>query len=137
MSYEEWAAIGQEVRKVKDMMQWELGDWINYGVDHFGELYAQGVSDAGIGSASANRYIQVSTNVPKEIRRNDLTWAHHNHVAVNRFTNPERVAWLNKAAEMKWSSEELYAMLRPPPPPNEPPPLDETDAPPPSDEEVR
>lgn len=116
MTYDEWVAAGVSARRMKDLMQWQLCDWLVFGEEHFGEEFAQAVSDAGISPGSASRYLQVGKNIPVEIRRADLTWAHHNHVAAHKYSNEERTIWLDKAATLKWGSEELAANLKDAPP---------------------
>ncbi len=110
MSYEEWARVGKTLGALRASSQWAIGDWLNYGEHTFGEKYTQAADLTGLNPESLTVYQWVASRIPKEIRRDDLTHAHHLILA---RLEPEQIqGWLDKTAAGGWSVAELRAKIR-------------------------
>lgn len=80
--YELWEAYGGALRRIEKSLQWIIGDWINYGEENYGEIYAQAtVLWPGMTKERLMRYSWVARAVPRYLRKHDLTWSHHLEIA--------------------------------------------------------
>lgn len=108
--YEVWEAYGGALRRVESSLQWVIGDWLVYGEDTYGEMYAQATSLwPGRTIERLKRYAWVSQCVPLCVRTQNLSWTHHLEVA--SLETSKQIAWLDKAEQEDWSSRELKAHL--------------------------
>ena len=106
--YEEWMDYGQSL-KVLDgtARQFAIGDWIVMGF----ETYEHGKWDAiqqvwtEADLSTLKKYQWVSTHVKSFLRRNDLTFSHHEVVA--DLPPDKQRYWLEQAKINKWSVNQL------------------------------
>src|SRR5690242_20051937 len=47
-TFEEWAAFGIWLQAFEGAIHWALGDWVNYGEEHYGEKYTQAIGAEGM-----------------------------------------------------------------------------------------
>ena len=107
---EEWSPIGVKLGRVKDWVNFALGDWLNYGEAKYGEMYSQAASDTGMSEETLMILKYVASRVAPEIRIKDLTWSHHREVA--KFPPEEQSRWLEKALKRSWSVRDLKDALK-------------------------
>lgn len=101
--FEEWMEYGQSL-KVLDgtARQFAIGDWIVAGFD----TYQHGKWDAvqqiwNDDLATLKKYQWVASKVKKFLRRNDLSFSHHEAAA--DLPEDKQSYWLEQAASNKWS----------------------------------
>jgi hypothetical protein len=111
MTKERWAAVLKEVGPER-ATSWHVGDLLAFGERRFGDgsyrLAAEALGYSNLGSL--RNLASVSRNVDPEVRQPDISWRAHRVVA-----KLEKVAqrdWLSKAAQCKWTSDELARAIR-------------------------
>lgn len=102
-TYEEWAGIGDLLRTLEGGVAWIVGDWINFGQGEYGEAASQAISD--FAPETARVYEWVAAKVPRENRRDDLSFTHHQIVAALDVEKQREL--LERAAEGQWSTSRL------------------------------
>lgn len=117
-SFEEWEAVGEWLTTVRESIHWWIADWVNWGEQRFGERAAQGISARVNAAANATgwkpetiqQYARVGRQIPKERRREDVSFSHHRDVA--HLPAEEQTAWLARAAREDLSTDRMRAELR-------------------------
>jgi len=110
LSFPEWELVGQFLKKANKSVQFWLGDWLNYGEQKYGEMYAQAVDATDYEQGTLANFKYVSARIEISRRREDLPWAHHAEVA---SLEPEaQEAWLKAAAEEGLSSRHLRNKIK-------------------------
>jgi hypothetical protein len=79
-SYEEWADVGYTLRRIERWIQFALGDWLNFGKDHFGEDYLQELP-LGYEATTLDNFAIVARKIPFPRRREGVSYSHHVEVA--------------------------------------------------------
>jgi len=110
LKYEEWDQTLYKVAQVRDGGNWWVGDALNYGDTHFGEVYTQAASETGMSEDTLQRLKYVSSRVSPVNRIKELTWSHHREVA--KCTEDEQVRWLGMALEKGWNVAALKEAMR-------------------------
>jgi hypothetical protein len=105
-SVEEWNAYGGALKAIKEGIQWLLGDWMTYGEAAYGEQYAQALDATDYTSGALRNMKWCASNVAPEVRREDVPYSTHLEVAMMDDPKEQR-KWLDRAAEMGWSRNEL------------------------------
>ncbi len=109
MPYEEWAKLGKELHKVRQWSAWAIGDWLNYGEQKYGEMYAQALSDTQYSYQTLANMKHVSSRFEISRRAGKLSWSHHAEIAA--FPHKEQEKWLERAEAGDWSKADLRAHL--------------------------
>ena len=110
LEIEEWAPIRVQLRRAKEFLQFAIGDWLQHGEAHYGEMYSQGASETGLPEKTLMIFKYVSSRVAPETRIEDLTWSHHREVA--KFPPEEQSKWLQMAHKNGWSVRDLKDALK-------------------------
>lgn len=121
ISYKDWETIGKMCGFVGNAWQWWIGDWLNSGELLFGEQSAQGTDTidtrfdlalrvTGREAGTLANIRSVCEKVPKDRRRPELTFAHHQEVAPLEPDAQEE--WLAKAIEENWNRSQLREAIR-------------------------
>lgn len=110
MAISVWSNVGIQLRKVKEFIQFAIGDWLNHGEAHYGEMYSQAATETGLPEETLMILKHVASRVAPEDRVSSLTWSHHREVA--KFPPEEQTKWLKKAAEKAWSVRELKDAIK-------------------------
>ncbi len=110
LSYETWAAVGLLLGKVREAIQWAIGDYILIGEQLFKERAYQAISEIGVSEQGLREYVRVAERVPRSLRRPELSWSHHRAVAA--LPPPEQKTWLAKASDERLSHHALRDALR-------------------------
>lgn len=109
MPFEQWEAVGYTLQTISGSVSWWIGDWLNYGERKYGETYAQAIEATGWAIQRLKDAKWVAAAVPKEIRRGELSWTHHRHIA--HLPEEEQQKWIADAIKQEWSSADLrYAI---------------------------
>lgn len=91
MTFNEWAAAGQQLGVMGRAVQWWVGDWVNHGEQAFGEKYTQAIEDTGLPHATLSNYAWVAAHIPPSRRRETLSWSHHAETAALEPTEADRL----------------------------------------------
>ena len=112
--FEEWEQCGRALALAEKAIQWACGDWLNYGEECWGEMYAQAMGETGQDYGTLAHYKWVASRVQFCLRRQKLEWSHHKEVAP--LKPPEQIMWLDRAEQgdngKRWSVRQLRAEIR-------------------------
>ena len=111
LNYDEWRDILLRVKVVNDASRFWMGDCYMYGEKHYGEQYAQALSDTGVNEETQKRYYFVSSAISPRIRIPELSWSHHRIVAYADIDGDEKEVWLKAARKQEWTVRELVDAL--------------------------
>ncbi len=110
LSYDTYAAVGVLLGKVREAIQWAIGDYILIGEQLFKERSYQAISEIGVSESGLREYVRVAERVPRSIRRPELSWSHHRAVA--SLEPPAQKEWLARASDERLSHHALRDALR-------------------------
>jgi len=106
---EEWAAVGRQLCRADQVMQWWLGDWAAFGNRKYGQLKefaaANNLNYAGLRQAA-----WVSSSVELSRRRDNVEWSKHMEVAA--LKPKEQTKWLAKVADESLTRADLRRQIR-------------------------
>lgn len=105
LPFDEWESIGRRLQRVNAAMQWLIGDWIRFGENHYGEMYAQAIQETGRDDGSLRNMVYVASRFDVSRRRDSLPYAHHSEVA--SLPAPEADLLLDLAEKHEWNRQEL------------------------------
>ena len=111
MNYTDWELVGSGIRTFKEASLWIAGDYLNYGVDHYGEDIASQVVDSlGYEEGSLSNAKSVSKAIPMAERRELLSFGHHQ--TVMGMSAEDRKYWLDQAETHEWTRDEFREKVR-------------------------
>ena len=110
LPFESWQQLGSVLGAIRGAIQWWVGDWLNFGEDHYGEAHAQAMEATGLKFEAVSNWAWVARSVPPERRRAALSWSVHRAVA--KLEPPEQETWLAKAENEGWDTERLGQEMR-------------------------
>jgi hypothetical protein len=109
-SFEQWLAVGEFIKKAEHSVQMWLGDWLNFGQRNYGEKYTQALETTEYEYSTLRNAAYVAARVPKEIRRDKLSFSHHQVVA--SLEPGDQDVFLRQAEENGWTRLELSNKVR-------------------------
>lgn len=113
MTVEEWQAVGARLASLDNGVRWAIGDWLVYGASEWPGTYMDLATRLGLSEQSIANAVSVAKRVPREIRRADLTWSHHDEVASLHPRTHLQSQWLEQAAENGWTCADFRGQLAP------------------------
>ncbi|NGO74469.1 regulator [Streptomyces sp. YC504] len=106
-----WEQIGANLRELANSSAWWLADWLLYGEATYGwRRYKEAIERTGLDYQTLRNYAWVARRFEHHRRHDALSFAHH--AEVTRLAPPEQDYWLRKAAQHKWSRNELRRAVR-------------------------
>ena len=106
---EKWLSYGTEIRKVRGALRWVIGDWLNYGEERYGEMYAQAYAMFEEYEESSIRHMRrVAKYIPLVRRRTSVSWSSHAEIA--KLSINEQEQWLDEL-ELGMTRAELRLSL--------------------------
>jgi len=113
-TFAEWQALGQTLETLERGVAWIVGDWVNIGEARYDQMASQVIDHENWRPETVRVYAWTAEKVPKENRRADLPFDHHQIVAA--LPPEEQRTWLARAAEgddgVRWSSGRLKQEVR-------------------------
>ncbi len=109
MPYQEWAKLGKELHRIRRWAAWAIGDWLNYGEQRYGEMYAQALDDTQYSYQTLCNMKYVSSRFEISRRAGELSWSHHAEVAA--LPRKDQDQWLERANAGGWSKSDLRGHL--------------------------
>jgi hypothetical protein len=110
LSYAGWERAGRQLSRIVDFSAWCLGDWLVYGQLRYADRYHRAVAAAGLDYQTLRNYAWVTRRFELPRRRADLSFQHHAEVA--SLPRDEQDRWLDRAATLRWSRNELRRAVR-------------------------
>jgi hypothetical protein len=115
LAYDAWRDTLHAYARLGKASQWWIGDALKYGEDHFGEEFAQAVSDLGYSEESLRGMLWVASRVAPNVRRPTLSWSAHQVVAA--LPPDQQTAFLATAEREGWTVKQLRETVKGPPKP--------------------
>lgn len=110
ITFDEWRALGKNIKMADRAVQWWIGDWLNFGEAKYGEMYAQAMDEHDLAYQTLQDYKYVASKVQLSVRTDNLTFMHHKMVAA--LPPPQQTEWLDKAEDEGWSAKELRKQIK-------------------------
>jgi len=118
LSYDRYEALCVLLGRMHEAVRFAIGDAIIMGEKLYREMAYQAIEEMGISEEARREYVRVAQQVPRSIRRPDLSWSHHRAVAT--MEPPDQKEWLKRAADNRMSHHTLREAIREGAPPPEP-----------------
>ena len=99
------------VWQLGEFSKWAQIDLLCYAHTRMGDDFGQLVDRYHYAHGTVSNMLKLGYNIPFDIRIEGMSVSHHQVVAADRFTPEERVRWLLKAKEARWSRDELRAAV--------------------------
>ena len=115
-SFDDWAAVGEQLRVMRDHTPWWLGDWYLYGEQRYGEMATQEAREE-LERETGSKYntprvaAWVASQYPVAARVTGLSFRHHQEVAA--LEPPIRSELLSRARDEDWTLRQLRREARP------------------------
>jgi len=106
LSFEEWDDLGQKLAPIGKSIGFIIGDWINYGENHWGERYKEALERTGLAYQTLAQYSYVARKVQFSCRQEKLGFEHHLVVAKIKDSEEQRY-WLDMAVKHKLGKRRL------------------------------
>jgi hypothetical protein len=134
LTYDQWEGLGHFLGDIHRWGPFAIGDWLRWGEDMWegdGDIWAQAIEATpserydvanrvtGLNPEALRNYASTSRRVPRDVRRVELSYTHHEAVAA--LDPDEQRVWLDRAVTEGWNRDALRAEIRSA---NLPPPAD-------------
>jgi hypothetical protein len=110
LTYDSWEHAGHQISRVVNSSTWCLGDWLVYGQERYADRYRQAVAAAGLDYQTLRNYAWVARRFELSRRHLGLSLQHHAEVA--SLPDDEQDRWLEQAATLGWSRNQLRRAVR-------------------------
>ena len=111
VTLDEWKYAGKQLRPDAGW-PWVIGDWLTLGENRefiSSQNYDHAEEITGLDHGTLKNYAYVARRVERNVRRDDLSWAHHQAVAA--FISEKQGRWLEQAAQGKWTVRKLRVKI--------------------------
>lgn len=105
LDFSEWECEFNKAMVARRSLQFAIGDILNYGEEVYGGDFSQ-VLDEDMSQQRLATYKWVASAFPYRLRRSDLSWTHHKHLA--SLPNGKRQEVMNVVLERAWTVHETY-----------------------------
>jgi len=110
-TYDQWASVGEFIRKSEGAIHFWLGDWFNYGEENWGEAHSQELEDKyGYDFNTLSKDKWVANKIDPERRHSGLSFRHHEEVAC--LPPEEQSQLLCKAEEENINSNDFRRVVK-------------------------
>lgn len=110
LDFDDWMAVGAGLKNVEQSIMFWIGDWLVYGESHYGEKWSQVTDASQYSPKTISNAMWVAKRVPKERRREDVSYAHHVEVAA--LEPEDQSKWLKRAKDEELPRDRLRALIR-------------------------
>src|SRR3972149_11324473 len=108
--FETWETVGKQLRYREGAIHWWIGDWLNYGEQRWGEMYAQAIDEFDFTRGTLRNDKWVAGKILSHVRHDKLTFSHHLEVAPLPSDIQER--WLDIAEQEGLTPRELRKCIK-------------------------
>lgn len=109
-TFEQWSECGEFIKKANGACHLWIGDWLNYGEQKYGEMFAQAISETDFDYGTLRNDKYVAKEIELSRRRDNLSFSHYQEIA--SLPQEKQDKWIEKASEEKLTREELRMYLR-------------------------
>lgn len=109
-TFKEWYDFGLNLREIKTAVQWAVGDWINYGEEHYPDRYAQAQDETKYAYGTLRNYASIAARVDCHTRVTGLSWSHH--AAVAALPADQQTEVLMQAKTERLSRDDLKPIVK-------------------------
>lgn len=109
-TFDQWQEVGKFIQKAGGAVHFWIGDWLNYGEQKFGEMYAQAMEATGFDYQTLADDKYVASKVPLSRRRENLSFSSHREVASLSPEKQEEL--LEKASTEGLRSKDIRALAK-------------------------
>jgi Ser/Thr protein kinase RdoA (MazF antagonist) len=113
LTYDQLEAVGGLLGRMHQSLRFAIGDWLLLMEERWPEQFSQASEVLGLSEDGRREYLRVSQQVPRSVRREELSWSHHRAVAA--LEPPEQARYLEAAVTEHLSHHELRQRLKPEP----------------------
>ena len=113
LTYDQLEAVGGLLGRMHQSLRFAIGDWLLLVEERFPAEFGQASEVLQISEDGRREYLRVSQQVPRSVRREELSWSHHRAVAA--LEPPEQQQHLDAAVAEGLSHHQLRDRLRPEP----------------------
>lgn len=106
----QWLKVGSTLGRLGRYSRWWVGDWLLYANRRWGEMYVEAAQITGYDYGTLRNLASVARKFTLSRRRDNLSWGHHADLA--SLAPAEQDYWLDRAAELRLSREDLRIELR-------------------------
>lgn len=71
-TFEQWQEVGEFIRKAEGAVHFWIGDWLNYGEQKWGEMYAQAIDATGYDYGTLRDDKWIAKEIPLSLRSDNL-----------------------------------------------------------------
>jgi hypothetical protein len=110
LTYDAWVDVGRRIARISNASAWWLGDWVIYGEQSYGSRYRVALRATALDYQTLRNYAWVARTFAPFRRREGVSFQHHAEVAA--LPEPDQDLWLERAARLQWSRNDLRRRLR-------------------------
>lgn len=110
LDFDLWDEIGRELAVTEQVIQWRIGDWLNYGEREYGETYQRAAAVTLLAPKTLQNYAYVANAVEPSRRRDNLDFSTHAEVAA--LPPAQQDALLTQAAQSGLTTREIRQLVR-------------------------
>ena len=111
LTFAEWLHVGNKLGHIHGCARWWIGDWMNYGEQHYGDKSRRAIEAAALlhlEPDACRSYALVASRVATRV--STLTWSHHREVVA--LEPDDQQSWLRLAEQHDWSVADLRQAIR-------------------------
>jgi N6-adenosine-specific RNA methylase IME4 len=106
LTFAEWLDVGEQLKNAERSLMWWIGDWLRFGEQKYGEMYAQAIDATAKNYQTIADAKWVAISYEFSDRSENLSWTHHRFAASIKDKD-KRQRLLTLAAENSWPVREL------------------------------
>lgn len=110
-TFDEWVNVGKFLKDINQSIHWIIGDWLNYGEAHWGEMYTQAIEDTGFDYKTLSNDKYTASRIDLSRRRENVP--HSTHHAVASLNTDKQDEILDKAESEKLTRREVRELIAP------------------------
>ena len=110
LSVEEWEAFGQDLKRAAHGVSWYIGDWLNFGKEHFPNRYEHMMAVTNLKKQHLQNIAWVAGEFLPDRRHASLSFGHHGLVAA--LSQQRQDTLLDSAEANKWRTTRLRSEIK-------------------------
>lgn len=107
---DDWNEIGDSLKMFYKANKFWIGDWLNFGERKYGEMFSQALNETDFEYHTLQNYKWVAGKIEMSLRKDNLSFTHHNLVAGMERENQRK--WLELAEKHQWGTRQLTEQLK-------------------------
>lgn len=112
IDHKQWSELTVSINLIRGSTMWWWGDLLNFGERKFGEMYGSAMDSAKMSYGTLANASFVCSRIQFSRRHENLTYTHHQEIAIAFSDEVEQDKWLDRAETEKLSVIELRKAIR-------------------------